>query len=681
VSGGAARRVRAGVMGVLAAAVVLLALGVARPSTASLHVLQLGPYSPFRIAYLSALVACIAGAVTWLWRGRLVPGPGTFVLGSATAIAAAAALAGYVDAIALGDATLIRLPPSDQTEDVPLAAMSFIRVTMVYLGALVAGILAAVWALRGGAEDLGRVAARSCVVVTLAVRVLSDGVARLIARAPAAAVAAFTLLALVVHVTGFRFVAADAAAFWIVGRIVLEGGLPYRDLWDVKYPGIHYISAALAALERAAAAAGVPFGVAAGVAETAVMVATVLVFHRVARELLPRPVALGVTALFAVIALDPILSTGGHLTETYVLLPGLLATRCALRVLRGPASLTALAGIGAWSAVASMIRPPAMAPVLVFIAIAWVAVLRAGGGSPARRAVRATLVAGGAFALPWLALLGGFARLGILDDFVEIPLGFNGFIAGTHALSNRLAQAVLAATYVAGLLPAVIVAAALVVRARRGDMRVLFVLGLALVELVGVVAPGRVKYGYVLEAAPVLCLLLGLGLRRLRPAGPSPSRATVAAVGLVLLCQLAAGYVIYLARPQHMVSDNDSVMPAAAYLKAHTRPGERALVVSRQPEVIHYHADRLPVSRFLYLEDSMVAYTRGGALAEIRDGLARVRPSLALVDATRRGWGPQPTFIERAVLPYLDAHYESVGVLETPRITYRIYRPRSAPAS
>ena len=154
-----------------------------------------------------------------------------------------------------------------------------------------------------------------------------------------------------------------------------------------------------------------------------------------------------------------------------------------------------------------------------------------------------------------------------------------------------------------------------------------------------------------------------------------------AVAGAILFFQVSAGYVLYLARPDTMVSDRDSVIPAADFVKAHTRPGERVLVVSGQREVMHHRADRLPTSRFLYLEDSMAAYTNGRALEEIRDGFVRAQPSLVLVDVTRRGLGPQPTLFEHAVLPHIATHYEPAGSLQMPRITYRIYRPRKASPS
>jgi hypothetical protein len=146
-------------------------------------------------------------------------------------------------------------------------------------------------------------------------------------------------------------------------------------------------------------------------------------------------------------------------------------------------------------------------------------------------------------------------------------------------------------------------------------------------------------------------------------------------VGALLLFQLAAGYVLYLLRPQAMVIDSDSVMPVASYIRAHTRPGERVLVVSNQSEVIHFHADRLPISRFLYLEDAIVAYTRGRAVEEIHEALTRVPPRLAVVAAARPRQGG-PHFVERITASYLATHYELVHTLTLPRITWLIYERR-----
>ena len=94
-----------------------------------------------------------------------------------------------------------------------------------------------------------------------------------------------------------------------------------------------------------------------------------------------------------------------------------------------------------------------------------------------------------------------------------------------------------------------------------------------------------------------------------------------------------------------MIPDHDAVAPIAALIKSRTRPGDRVFVVAGQREAIRYHADRLPASRFLDLEDSMGAYTGGHAQREMQAALAALPPPL-LVVGDRHRWFEGTTAIE-----------------------------------
>lgn len=47
---------------------------------------------------------------------------------------------------------------------------------------------------------------------------------------------------------GYQRTALDSPAFTLMGKVILEGGAPYRDVWDVKGPGIYFANALCIAL-------------------------------------------------------------------------------------------------------------------------------------------------------------------------------------------------------------------------------------------------------------------------------------------------------------------------------------------------------------------------------------------------------------------------------------------------
>jgi hypothetical protein len=121
-----------------------------------------------------------------------------------------------------------------------------------------------------------------------------------------------------------RGLTSDAALFAYGGKLILLGYVPYRDFWDNKPPAIFYTDAL-----------GFLLGRGHWLGPTALQgVALLLTVHLVwlaAREAFPDRAARLAAFILATLALgNPFLLEGGHLTETYQVLP-LAATVYLLR--------------------------------------------------------------------------------------------------------------------------------------------------------------------------------------------------------------------------------------------------------------------------------------------------------------------------------------------------------------
>lgn len=666
----------------------LLVRGLARPSIAANHAVMFGPYSPQRMAYLGFLVVVIMVLASALQRRRLRLGAATALIGAALALVALSALGGYLDAVLARDFTLIRLPPTEDTENGLAVAVSFVRVSLAFLGVLAAGLALVIVSGRARGESAGALLALSWRTYVAAALAALTAAGRLAARAPIVTAGMLLVVVLAANVAGIRYQGGDRSTFFLAGRTILDGGVPYRDIWDIKFPAIYYVSALLEWFERTASGVRLGHGIAAGVVETAFGALTALAFYRLSRQYLGRRWAAGSTLAYAVAANDPIVTAGGHLTESYVMLPAILASLHAARSLRNPRRRLDPILVGVWGAVASMVRPQALVPVVAFLAAAWLAFLWPRERQDLGRLLLSTASVLVGFVAPWAALLGYFAHAGALGEFLALPIGFNTFIARSFPPSMRLAGTAAYGNYLGTLLPLVLAAAGLVVQtalrrrpgrlwiAPRWAFLLLFVAG----EFAGIIGIGRVSFHYMLETVPALWLLLGAGLARFRLARAPTPRWAVGVVGGVLLFQAAAGYVLYLARPWAALGrDYASLLPVIDFIRARTAPGDSIFVgVTSQSEAIYYYTDRRPASRYTYMENAVAAYTGGRYLQEIEASLARSRPRLLIVDATHR-WYDAANRREQPLNEYIQANYDLVTRIDTPRITWLIYEPRGQP--
>jgi 4-amino-4-deoxy-L-arabinose transferase-like glycosyltransferase len=149
--------------------------------------------------------------------------------------------------------------------------------------------------------------------------------------------------------------------------------------------------------------------------------------------------------------------------------------------------------------------------------------------------------------------------------------------------------------------------------------------------LVGVAGGGNFHHHYYLQLVPPLAVLGGIGAAQLArtreprfaaAAGALFAGGVLAAVPLWPLAPAEQARTVFPDDP-HLALD----APVAAYLRAHTAPGDRVLVIWAAASVV-YLADREPAAPYLWYRNVEAV---PGALATTRRALARGVPSLVAV--------------------------------------------------
>lgn len=448
----------------------------------------------------------------------------------------------------------------------------------------------------------------------------------------------------------------DQAVFAYVGSVIARGGMPFRDAWDLKPPGIYALYGLLAAL-----APDHGFGLMAllRVVDVGSAAATAALLALLARRWGYPEAGWASGAWYAALYLQ-----GGFWSlaqaEAFAnpLLVGaallcLAGDQCpredgaGLRVrlrLRSRAVLYGLAGL--LTGLAAVLKFTTVLPVLVFLT--W-AVWR---GGKSRWVSLAAFAVGGAVsvgaAVLWLQAGGA------LEAYLDIQRGFVAPYTRLNAAGplDRLAACFwgVGRWALQVCLPLLLALAWLPRRGSDGERPARMLGWGALLAAVAAVAVQNKFFLYHWETAlPWLALLGGIGaavlLRRLRLTGP---RAAAVTLALPLAWSLAGRWSAYrdgalyvagaLPRErwlQRFTSrDRDysfqADTEAAAYLRQHTRPGDRVLIWGFEPAV-HLLSDRPSPTRFFFNVPVAVPYTPAAWKTEFLTDLRQDTPELFLV--------------------------------------------------
>ncbi|HVT07329.1 MAG TPA: glycosyltransferase family 39 protein [Polyangia bacterium] len=459
----------------------------------------------------------------------------------------------------------------------------------------------------------------------------------------------------------------DEGSYAAIACRMLNGGLPYRDGVENKFPAIFYVYTAVFRV----------FGRydmrAVHVAAAAAAFCTALAVGRIAATLSHRRAGWLAALLYAVFSTTYESKVLAANTELFAVLPASLAVLIHLRG-RGRPRAALLAG--ALGACALLFKQVAG---LLLVALAADRLLRGLRQRDLRRAgVDVALLGLGAAAVSGL-VAAAFWRLGILGDamFWSWTYVFHHYIPAASASGGfvpRLFKCLL--PFALAMSPLVLLGRRV---PRRGEAQVVW---LWLAAMTGAALIGGRMYGhYFLLTVPPLSVLAGAGGVDWLAMASRRARRRLAALVAVMACGFLIAAFAYRGATDTWLTLKPDYRRAAAYVRARTRPDDQVFVWGWFP-ALYVDADRCPASRFVYTHlltgsrSASGATTRGHLVPEawpmLMDDLQRARPAYILDTSPGRYDYPFPP----EQYPPLDDLLSSAYVLDAQVEGIRIFKRR-----
>lgn len=210
----------------------------------------------------------------------------------------------------------------------------------------------------------------------------------------------------------------DSGVYAYTAQVFYEGGLPYRDAWDNKAPGIYYIDAVGYVLFG-------PNRWALWSVELIFAVGTAILFFLLMSELFSRTrTAFVGTILFILMARHADLVGNGNLTESFAILPQVAFLWLGWRFIRTPSMRTGLL-LGLVSSAAFIIRQNTVGMAVSFVPILWLM------GVLQWRSKQSWLFVGS-------MVLGGLLGLGIVAFHLRdaLPEAYSAIVVSPNKLHN-----------------------------------------------------------------------------------------------------------------------------------------------------------------------------------------------------------------------------------------------------
>ena len=451
---------------------------------------------------------------------------------------------------------------------------------------------------------------------------------------------------------------SDHGSFATTADVLRQGGMLYRDVWEIKPPGIYYLfAAAFAAFGRSMFAARL--------LDMLWTLAAAGVLALVGRRLLSWRA--GVIGAFCFLAFYALGFDYWHTAQCdgFTSLPLALAALVVLIAEERRSKSLALSA-GALVGLAMLLK----FTVAGFLALPLLAVLTARGEPLKGRLPRALCyLLGCAAPLALTALL--LARAGTLGNMLQIVITWNseyGRIRVGGAPLKVLRFLLGGGFLVLQLIGVLFLAGAIsLILDRRARPLWWFLPAWALAMILGVVAQGKYFAYHWLPLLPPVGLLAGQGLvfaldRVSQPFSGVGRRAMIAVCAVAMAALVGTAYWAHFQRPLHYLLGStpreqylaEFVNPGgyfsfpadlavAEYVKGHSDPTDHIFVWGLEP-LVCFLADRPPASRFIHDALLLSPWSPESWRSLAVDDLRRTRPKFILVvhnDAQpwATGWG------------------------------------------
>jgi len=453
----------------------------------------------------------------------------------------------------------------------------------------------------------------------------------------------------------------DEGVYATVAQGVLEGRVPYRDLFDNKPPLVYIWYAMSFTL----------FGesvFAPRILASVCLSLTTLALYNQARMVLPLPAARVAAALFAVSTGLPWVALHAN-TEAYMLLP-LVTSLMFFTIGMKEGRLRWFVIAGLFAGLAIMTKQVAMWNLL---ALAMVSLIWHRKTAETQwRAVAPTVALFGGCLVSLAAVALPFTLMGALDDLIYANLSYNWVYINFLSYAQRLANfghgllffSAVAAPFVAGAI------AGLIILWRKRAAATDYVLILwAIASAIGVASGGRFFPHYFLQLMPSLAVLTGVliydrfvngGDRVLsKPAWMIATFLIVVSVGTTSVLYLAprAAEEQVVSSVFHQKEWEASSEELGLWIKDRTQPDDLIFNYGRESQV-YFYADRQPAIPYFY--DWVLEYDKD-ALPEVIADLEATRP-VYFIDSAQaplfEDWNAAHPPVLRA---FLDEHYAYAG--------------------
>lgn len=483
----------------------------------------------------------------------------------------------------------------------------------------------------------------------------------------------------------------DQGIFAYVGQVILDGGVPYRDVFEIKGPGLHYAYAAAMALfgETAIGVRLFFFGVA-------------LVGTRLAADLAERlagsPARLPAAVCYALTAVQA--GTQCHWDAGQaedLILPLTLGGILLLDSVSAKHRLVRTFGAGLLFGVACLVKPTAAVACGAVLATAAVMTFRESGGER-RRFVWRVVATGAGLIVPALMVGSYFAATGSLDDCWTMVVLHNMQYAG-RSVGGGFEQALWPVGWRAMAMAAL--AGALLVGRRGGLCLALLVAG-SLAGWLTVIWQGKYFGYHWTPAIGCMAVLAGCGIGRgatiiagsyRRPRlgrwvgrmaiaaglvvlGPRETRAQARLLGRTVDVLAGRTELAAFRAPYASGSTSAAVTTEVArYLRARTRNPDTILVWGHET-IVNFESDRRSPTRFVI--DGPLSPGRRFAPAWreelLRDVTRRPPRYIVVVERDANLFEPDDSWTSLrefpALLRFLDRNYVDDGRIER----FRLFR-------
>lgn len=442
----------------------------------------------------------------------------------------------------------------------------------------------------------------------------------------------------------------DEGEYAVMGRMILEGALPYRDAYNMKLPGV-YVAYALIMAIFGSSAVGIHVGL------LLVNAATIVVVFFFARKLFDEMAGWIAAGTYSVLSTSvTVLGLMAHATH-FVILPAVAGWWVLLIAMeRGRRPWFALSG--ALLGTAFLMKQPG-----IFFSLAALACLgRADWKKYA--ALSAGIVA--PFALTCLAM----AALGIFGRFWFWTVEYAWHYGTMVPLSEAWQLFWLRFPAVVGpFLLVWLIAAAGWIRTQSEPRR--YALNLFYAASAAAVLPGLFfRPHYFIVLLPALAIGAAVAVRWLhgrRPWAPVGAYAGILLISAVLHLDLWLLTPTRLCHELYFPNPFVESVPLAKVLKETTQPSDRIAILGSEPQILFY-AERRSAHGYLYAFPFMEEQKFAIAMQEeaIREIEASRPPVLVYVNVTT-SWGRRPGSDLR-ILNWVEStvaeHYVRVGVVD-----------------